>query len=196
MAWAISSAVTRRPMGWRALSTTRSASGSSARSSRRPIRRVSAVPGGDAVDPDAGAHQVGGGGPGEGEDRSLGRGVQDPVGQSGGGGDGTRVDDRGGGGAPQVRKRGPGDADDAEDVDVEETATRRPGCHGQYHARRFRDLGRTGRTGRAVPRPRPAVSRKSTDACTPRQWRCSTMATARTTAASSLPGRASLETLA
>src|SRR5690606_41306880 len=45
IAAATSSADTRRPLGWRALSAARSASGLSAESSRRPTQGVSAVPG-------------------------------------------------------------------------------------------------------------------------------------------------------
>ena len=45
MAAATSSAVTRRPMGWRALSAARSACGSAAASSSRPTHGVSTVPG-------------------------------------------------------------------------------------------------------------------------------------------------------
>ena len=45
MAAATSSALTSRPIGWRALSAARSAAGSGAASSSRPTHGVSAVPG-------------------------------------------------------------------------------------------------------------------------------------------------------
>ena len=95
MAAATSSAVTSRPMGWRALSAARSAAGSGAASSSRRHPRGVGRAGGHAVDPDALGHVVGRHGQRERVDGALARAVQRPLRQARDGGDRAGVDDGG-----------------------------------------------------------------------------------------------------
>jgi hypothetical protein len=118
MAAATSSAVTSRPVGWRAARAWSSASGSG----RRPAAAAPRGVGGARVDtahPDALGQVIGGHGQGEGLHGALGGAVQGPVGQPDAGRNRAGVDHHRIRRGPQEGQGGPGHPDDPEDVDVE-----------------------------------------------------------------------------
>ena len=117
MAWATSSAATRRPVGWRGPAGRPFRVGVA--SSSRRTQGVSAVPGSTQLTRtpsptwSAAMARV---------DRALGGAVEGAPGQAGHGRDRAGVDDRRGRGAPQVGEGGPAGPDDPEQVDVQHAA--------------------------------------------------------------------------
>ena len=145
------------------------------RSSRRPTHGVSAVPGFTALTRmpsrrwSAAMARV------SDSDRALARAVERALGQSGRRRDRAGVDDRRRGGLAQVRQRGPGDPDHADDVDVEHPV---PLVVGVVLDRALRadagvvdemsmrpSLGRRGRPPRARSRRRPRRRRSRGRPC-------------------------------
>ena len=118
-AWATSSAVTSRPVGWRAASRRFSAAGSSAPASSRATHGVSTVPGATVHTRMPSPDEVGGHGQAERVHRALGGGIDRPVDQPRRRRDRGDADDGAAGRAAQVGQGGPAGPGDADDVDVE-----------------------------------------------------------------------------